>query len=648
MKIYYTLLFLFLFLLNANSLLSNDSYERFAIHPKIGISFVEHTASFNQFYGTIDCGLYEKGSGINPSASLFIERSVGNRLYWGLGLAYNPVNGLLSLENSYLSRPDGSLDTVRINTKNELDLKLDYFSFSPEIRFILFEKFINGPLRIMGKFNIMIPFNHTFVQSESVVSPDNAVFINNDGSRTQIRELASGSIETSSNMAYGVSFGIENLLRVGSNRHLSQQLSFDYNINSILDDANLNFWAVKLELGLRFGVIKKVKLPEPIPEPAPYTPPVIESVTITEFVPPALPLINLSVEKINATINRAAELTATTPLVTAVFFEENSSELPSFYSKKPLAVDIRSIDAVNAHKYLLPRIAEIMENNPGGSILLEPATAGINSELDGIELARQRGNSVKNALINLGISENRILVSPRLEPSFPTNPEYIKGVEDNRRCDIILQNVSAYQYVDMLRYSEIKGNIEYSLVFENLPEEVPVYLESELLDSKHKVSNSGIYEYEFRKRVNLDEGFIVFSSKLYSDEIQDRKSTTLYFNELSEGTFTTYFENFDAVLMFNYNSNELTQANRNLLSQLVSRLPDGATINILGSTDELGSDIGNLRLANERATNTSNYIKEIAGLRLNIQTGITTEKFDETTPQGRFLNRSIRVKINTE
>ena len=81
------------------------------------------------------------------------------------------------------------------------------------------------------------------------------------------------------------------------------------------------------------------------------------------------------------------------------------------------------------------------------------------------------------------------------------------------------------------------------------------------------------------------------------------------------------------------------------MKQLSEKLPSGATIKILGSADALGSEERNLELTNERAQNTETYILEVAGDKFNIETGVNIDKFSETTPQGRFLNRSIKIIV---
>jgi outer membrane protein OmpA-like peptidoglycan-associated protein len=103
--------------------------------------------------------------------------------------------------------------------------------------------------------------------------------------------------------------------------------------------------------------------------------------------------------------------------------------------------------------------------------------------------------------------------------------------------------------------------------------------------------------------------------------------------------------NFEAILRFDYNSSQLSEENKELIKQLAAKLPEGATIQILGSTDELGTQQRNSILAKERAENTRNLILSVAKDKFKIEIGTNPDKFREESPQGRFLNRSIRIKV---
>ncbi|MER3328220.1 MAG: OmpA family protein, partial [Candidatus Kapaibacterium sp.] len=104
-------------------------------------------------------------------------------------------------------------------------------------------------------------------------------------------------------------------------------------------------------------------------------------------------------------------------------------------------------------------------------------------------------------------------------------------------------------------------------------------------------------------------------------------------------------DEFEALLMFDFASSTLTDETKILLNQLVELLPDGKTILIIGNADEIGLEETNLKIASERATNAINFIKANTKKTFYFEERTNTDKFDESTPQGRYLNRSIIIRI---
>ena len=104
-------------------------------------------------------------------------------------------------------------------------------------------------------------------------------------------------------------------------------------------------------------------------------------------------------------------------------------------------------------------------------------------------------------------------------------------------------------------------------------------------------------------------------------------------------------DNFEAVLMFDYDKSYLTESNRDLLRQLTEILPEGSSIIIYGSADAMGSTVRNIQLEKERADNTEDYIRSVSGEKFKIEATTEEGKFSEETPQGRFLSRSIRIRL---
>ncbi len=155
----------------------------------------------------------------------------------------------------------------------------------------------------------------------------------------------------------------------------------------------------------------------------------------------------------------------------------------------------------------------------------------------------------------------------------------------------------------------------------------------------------GKYTVPFNKRIELDtkEFAVISNVNVEREEYSDKKIIKI--DSLKQEVVDLSLENFEAVLRFNFNNSDLTEENQALLKQLISKLPDGSTILIIGSTDILGTAEHNQQLASDRARKTENFIKNHAGTRINIQTTTNIDKFSDDTPQGRFLNRSIKIRV---
>jgi outer membrane protein OmpA-like peptidoglycan-associated protein len=98
-------------------------------------------------------------------------------------------------------------------------------------------------------------------------------------------------------------------------------------------------------------------------------------------------------------------------------------------------------------------------------------------------------------------------------------------------------------------------------------------------------------------------------------------------------------------LRFDYNSSVLSDDNKDLLRQLLRALPQGSTISLLGSADALGDETSNLELSSKRAAVTESFVRSVAGEKFVLETAVSQTKVDETLPEGRFLNRSIRIRV---
>ncbi|MFC2132071.1 OmpA family protein, partial [Bacteroidota bacterium] len=613
--------------------------EIMAIHPKAGAGYNIYKSSFVNFQGSIDCGLFESGSGFGYSAGLFTEKEILNGAYIGLGLSYVDRGGILIIENPLPFREIEDFESNNVKLENQLSADISFFEINPEFRYTLFDDFINGPFRIFAGFRLAFPVNRSFSQKEVIVSPDDQVF---DSTNSRERLIAEGDITSIQSLHYGFSAGIENLLKIGKHTHFTQQLIFDYNLNDVCKDINWTVYALRLELGIRFGIMEENELIIPeIPEIDTVKTLKVDTLVLEPFLS-----IQFTDEKPDLYISSGDELLATLPLVNAVFFNTNSSDIPDNYLQKDTMMPSFFYgDAVKKRKYVLLKIADIVKKNPNAKIIIIGSTSGLENEAEGLELARKRADNVKNVFKGLGISENLISTSYNILPQSPSNPDFEEGVLENQRADILIQNAPLQEYVGFQKFAEANGLIKIQIDFENLPEINEVILEPFFYDTMIVCSKPGIYTIPVKKRIDINKNSFRLSAEVSYRNIIKNADTAFTVKDFNTIQKELLLENFRAVLRFDYNSAVLSTENKELLNQLISKIPKNAEIIIKGSADALGTEQQNIELANQRAKVAEDYINKITNSGLKIEIENKFVKFPEQTPEGRFFNRAISIEI---
>jgi outer membrane protein OmpA-like peptidoglycan-associated protein len=653
--------------------------EKFAIHPKAGIVLNFHSANFRNFENSIDCGVFKSGFGIGYSASIFGEIPVGNKIQLGLGLGIIGRSGLLKLTDNKLAYNEFTLDTLRVNFENLFDARLSYLEIQPEIRYVLIPKLISGPLRAVGALRFGFAIKKTFDQKEQIVSPDNAVFIYNN-TKSRQRDIASGDIYHAIFPLFGISIGLENMLKISKKNFLTQQILFDYNLFNVVKDVEWKIFAIRFELGLRYSFERKPeepKIEEPVKEKVPEEiafkektedtrqktqdssqnsegrrQNIIDSIGKTEEViekkieKKVIPYLGVKIVDENLEILTGNELLASLPLVNAVFFPVNSDVIPDYYVAQPgIEPSDRDKNAIDIHKFVMPRIVEIMRKNPKSSIILEGASAGTENEPEGVELAKRRAIAVKKAFLDLGIPESKISLKPQLRPTFISNQDWKEGIIENQRVSIILKNAPLQEYVNIQKYAELNGDIKVKPIYKDFPENQVAQLASSISDDKLTCSQPGKYTFNVKHRIENDTATIEYNSTIQSDTLFNQDVKSLDLSKLPKRQVELNLNNFEAILRFNYDRSELTDDNKGLLKQLVQLLPEGCIISIFGSSDALGTEKRNIQLEKDRASVTENYIKSISGSKFKVEISPGWKKYPEETQQGRFLNRCIRIKL---
>jgi len=611
--------------------------ESFAMRVQGGIALTTYSASFSSSLDVIDCGQFEFGNGAGPSFNAILELRAADTWGFGIGLGFSGRSGQFKRTNVYPVRDTATNTDLELTTTVELQPSLSFLEIQPDVRIALLGSYESRSLGLVIGPRIALPLSSRFEQIESISDQGNATFLVNGQSSLQ-RPIASGVFSTRASAMFGASASLEYFITVSNTIAIVPQLSFDYFFNSMLTDADWKLLGIRAEVGIRFGFKSKAeepptpKKPDPIPPPPPIA---------IDTRPPTIALDQPTL--VSAEVVTGDELLATAPIINAVFFDSTASTIPTTYRRSNDG-SIPSSDPIQAHSWVLVRIADILKRNPQGRVVLEGATSGAD-EAQGTALSERRAQSVKQVLVDLGVEASRIQTRALLAPRISSNQEFPAGREENRRVDLVVTNAPLQEWVTVQQFSEVRGTMNVKAAGINVVgSTMRVHVGNTDTTVAIKSSNVNV---PFRAALPADATsarvrVTAEAGSAFAERFADVDASKLPRRRIDLKT-----TDFEAILRFDYNSSELNEDVRSLLRQLTERLPSGSALTVFGSTDILGTDTRNKELSEQRARVTEAFIRSLVGNTFTIETSTTGSRFADLTPQGRFLNRSIRITART-
>ncbi len=629
MKVIISIFIILIYISNAD-----EKYNSLFING--GYNSISTNGDLNQVGNIIDCEPYFANDGSALQVALGFRYNIYKSIFVSPYLAYSLQNSyIFERENTFNSRNDISLFIESVNTRSALDVTNQYFSPGLNFNVSILELDKSNLEFMIGSF---YRFNRvsTFEQYEEIKSPSNASFINHDFK--QKRNINSGD----------ANFLNEQLLISGGLMYRINLEPFAINFGTqiafspdfLIKENEITNTELTVFLGLEYQFIPGEEVIEYVDPPMPnLRNPVkpIDDVIVNEtFLKDSFNLeITNDIYK-DLVIYEKEELLASTPLVNSIFYEQNNADIPTNYIVSDV-YDSKMLDnIIEAHNVVVPRILKILKENPNSKINLI-AYHLENKEDRNIPL--ERINNLIKILNKYGIYNNRI------------NSEIVKINEkkfeseivlsENYRVDLKLIDAELQKYVKISKYKELDGKINFDVdYFPDKSADLFISLDNKQIPNIEKKNNS----IDINKKISENED-LDFYAKLSGSQ-----SEKIFYFNLDKSKINTKnkdldYNNFEAILRFDFNSAELSNENKVLLEQLYEIIPENVGIKILGSADAVGDNRVNERLEVDRAKNTKNFLESINQKNIKIETGRSLEKFPEETPQGRFLNRSIRIKL---
>ncbi len=587
--------------------------------------------------GILDCGILRSGSGSGWSLAAGMEIPL-SPLRLEVALASTQFKGYLTTQNSFPFRDTVSGSVIEVTTKPRLESSWLFAELQPALHAVLGKRF-----RTIVGFRIGTSLLARFRQEEYIIDPDTVFFLLPDGRRVRNRLLAEGQFRQRNRFLLGAFAGFEHAARIARGWEWLQRFGVEYTASSLLAEAPWRLWSVRAEMGLRIGFPTP---PEVVPPPS-VSPP---QPTVAPPPPALHPSLALHMLNIEARVQSGVELLATPPVVPSVFFAQNSAEIPERYRRTYLeGEELTEYDPLTAHQLVLPYTAFLARRNPRSRIIVEGATSG-EDELGGIQLAQQRAEAVRQALVALGVPAERITVRWSVLPRSPSNPAYAEGRQENRRVDILVLDAPVIEYVQRQQFRELIGTLTVQVRCRDVPAGELLELDVTCSDTLHRLpcSPDTIVRLPVRCRlpVQAESVPLVVRGIVPRSGIAADIYSELVPSEYPHDTVVLDVRRFRAILRFEYNSAQLLPEVQERLRQLVALLPPSASVVIYGSTDALGTEQRNVELTEERARRTAEFLRRLSPL-LRIRTAALPpeRKFPEHLPEGRFLNRSIWIEV---
>ncbi len=362
------------------------------------------------------------------------------------------------------------------------------------------------------------------------------------------------------------------------------------------------------------------------------------------------------------------------PLLNYVFFDYDSDSLSAKYHLFPDPDDTAEFDetkidnTLDKYYHVLNIIGSRLQATPEANLTLVGCNCNQEDEQNNLDLSKKRALAVRGYFTSIWqIDSSRITMEFRNLPIKPSSTRTPEGAAENRRVELlsdvpeILRPVKSiiveHQFEppvgefkvhveaeDGLREWQFRAfdgaDLLYSTSFTNFPGDK--FYWNWLEKSGKKISEVSDLAYNVAV---IDADDKSFTSTKQSIPVRTSASqsnlATLQGNMVTEKY---------SLILFDFNSSTFGTKNTEMLAKITNSygLHDSSRVEIFGFCDTIGEEDYNLRLSNRRAKGVYDALlrdriakEDLAFLGY----GENNPLFDNATPEGRFLNRTVQVYV---
>jgi outer membrane protein OmpA-like peptidoglycan-associated protein len=505
----------------------------------------------------------------------------------------------------------------------------------------------------------------SFEQTDNILGPGDYRFPDGQPSHP----MMAGPPLVKSNLAFGPMAAVSYLLPLTPGKFVTLEASARYEFLSPVINAT---WR-GIELGAGIGLLWDIT-------PSPEHP---HPVVVTPSQPPKLAAsidvfaVDERGDRIEVPIVRVSEylLRQHAPLLSAIFFEKDSSVVASRYVKLTTeAADTFAVSNLAGQSVLgiqhqaLNILGSRLRANSSAHLSLYGST----STQESPALVRQRAVAVRSYLQEVWhIDSSRLTIVDGIGPMERSNEVTEDGRADNRRVELasdmprILAPVVTEEIersfnppiLQLHPHIEAEAGVkEWMVAVRQGQKEIGRFSSDQSEDHAPELVwdvireniDSALSPVETELTVEDSTGHIVSARTQVPLLMQRSKQIVDKRIELHGNRERITY----SLVAFNFRSAELGSGNEAEIRAIATTVKPGATVNIVGYTDRIGDERHNVTLSVQRAANVAAAIRTwldalgIANVEVaSTGVGIETSRFGNDLPEGRMLSRGVSVTI---
>jgi len=402
------------------------------------------------------------------------------------------------------------------------------------------------------------------------------------------------------------------------------------------------------------------------------------SYVVSYQLAPTAPTGTLAVVPASLTVEEIKTIDAS-PMLGQVFFDKGSSVIPARYVRLAGPGETAGFDeqkfSVTLQKYyaVLNIIGKRLADKPGSTITLVGCNDNTGVEKGNTKLSTQRAEAVRDYLKTVwNIAPERMTIQARNLPASPSHSQLKEGQAENRRVEITSTD---QEIIAPIRSTYLSTRIDPPA----LTLRPDVTAPNGIVSWKATVANaSGTLAELSGEGPPARELVIPLGSKdlrsLASGgdlsvkmDVQDNKgqSQTLSAEPVKLNAVQTSqrlaqkqgqrVQEKYALILFDFNKDAVGALNQEIINRVaahIKTLPQ-ATVDIVGHTDNTGSEAYNQKLSERRALAVDKLLAgaygEGAGDRIRHSgVGEDNPPFDNTSPETMAFNRTVTITLDYE